>query len=109
MLTSNFRDVLLQMNVRILQVVRVDVDLDELEQAETVFSYETGQTAGEGPRQQNVGRLAHRLVDLLVRQVEIFRKLDAAQNELSHLTVHLRHHRREGKLFGEGRFLERGT
>ena len=35
-LTSNFRNVLFQVDVGVLQVVGVDVDLDELEEAEMV-------------------------------------------------------------------------
>ena len=70
-ITSDFRDVFFQMNIRVLQVVSVDVDLDELEQAETVPSDEAGEAPGEGPRQQNVGGLAHRLVDFLVRKIEV--------------------------------------
>ena len=108
-LTSNFRNVLLQVNVGVLQVVRVDVDLDELQEAEAVLPDEAGEAAGEGPRQQDVGRLAHRLVDLLVREVEVLREPDAAEDELAHLAVYLWHHCGEGELLGEGGLLEGGA
>ena len=108
-ITSDFRDVFFQMNICVLQVVSVDVDLDELEEAEAVLPNEAGEAAGEGPRQQDVGRLAHRLVDLLVREVEVLREPDAAEDELAHLAVNLWHHRGEGELLGKGGLLEGGA
>ena len=62
------------MHVGLLQVVGVNVDLDELDEAEPVLADEGREASAECPGQQDIRRLPHRLVDFTLNQSKLVSK-----------------------------------
>ena len=84
---SQLGDEVLQVDVGLLQVQRVDDNLDELEEREGGPSDEGGEAAGEGSGEEEVGAPPHRLVHLVLGQLQVLAELQAGDDELLHLCV----------------------